>query len=196
NIDSLLQFVGYQKLSIENGRLRKADPRMAVDLNSVAKGYSSDLLGMLLEQLGYKNFMVEVGGEIVARGRNAGRQPWRVGVDKPIEDNILPGGVLDTVIMLTDKALATSGNYRNYHLGADGRRIVHTINPLTGLSEPTDMLSATVVADRCAIADAYATMFMAMGSVRAIAFARERREVRVYFIYTGSDGKIQRFTNL
>ena len=183
NIDSLLQFVGFEKMCIKEGRIVKDDSRLQLDLNSLAKGYTVDLIANLLENNGVENYIVEVGGEIRCRGVNARGGAWRIGVDTPFEGNNTPGEYRQHIIRLGDRALATSGNYRRFYTDAAGRKVVHTTNPRTGLSCTSRLLSATVVAPKCVEADAMATMFMAMGDSAAVELASTMRDsVQVYFI--------------
>ena len=195
NVDSLMEFVGVEKLSIEDGRLRKSDERVRIDFNSIAKGYVVDMAAEELEAMGGENYLVDIGGEVRCRGRNPQGGAWRVGIETPYDGNNVMGGSIQQVISLTDCSMATSGNYRRFYLDAEGRKVAHTIDPRTGLSAVTDLLSATVIAPTCAEADAYGTMFMAMGSERAIALAREmaRDGVMVYFITAGEGGEYEVF---
>ena len=193
NVDSLMQFVGVEKLSIENGRLIKSDERVRIDFNSIAKGYVVDMAAEELETMGSENYLVDIGGEVRCRGRNPQGGAWRVGIETPYDGNNVMGGSIQQVISLTDCSMATSGNYRRFYLDAQGRKVAHTIDPRTGLSAVTDLLSATVIAPTCAEADAFGTMFMAMGSERAIALAREMAAdgVMVYFIVAGKGGEYE-----
>ena len=190
NVDSLLQFVGFDKFSVSGSRIVKTDSRLQLDLNSLAKGYTVDMLADRLEQLGCSDYIVEVGGEIRASGRNPKGVAWRIGVDTPFEGNQSPGQYQQTVVHLGDKALATSGNYRRYYTDSEGNKVVHTINPKSGRGVISSLLSATVVTDRCVEADAMATMFMAMGTERAIELAQRLKTegVEVYFIIAEGDG--------
>lgn len=189
NIDSLLQFVGYEKIGINNaGRLEKLDPRIRINLNSIAKGYSCDLVGALIESRGIKNYLVEIGGEIMARGTNPHGVPWVVAIDKPEDGNMLPGAQTQITVSLTNKGIATSGNYRSFRYDASGRKIVHTVNPLTGQSSQSDLLSATVVAPTCARADALATAMVAMGVEKAVKLAESDDSIWVYLIYSDHKG--------
>ena len=187
NVDSLLTFVGFDKVVVQDNRLVKSDPRVQLDFNSIAKGYVVDLAAEALEQLGVENYMVDIGGEVRCKGVNPKGVAWRVGIETPFEGNDVPGAYIQQVISLGDCAMATSGNYRRYYVDNEGRKVAHTINPLTGQSAITELLSATVVAPTCAEADAYGTMFMALGKERAIELAREleRDGVMVYFIASG-----------
>ena len=188
-IDSLRQIVGYQKVALKDGKIVKQDPRINLDCSGVAKGYGSDCVANLLRRHGIENFMVEIGGEVVTSGINPDRVPWRIGVTKPVDDPTLQGGELQTVLNVTDKAMATSGNYRNFYYKG-GKKYAHTIDPKTGYPVQHNILSSTVVADNCATADAYATAFMVMGLEKAKAILDKHPELMVYFIYSDKDGKI------
>lgn len=187
-IDSLRQIVGYQKVALKDGKIVKQDPRINLDCSGVAKGYGSDCVANLLRRHGIENFMVEIGGEVVTSGINPDRVPWRIGVTKPVDDPTLQGGELQTVLNVTDKAMATSGNYRNFYYKG-GKKYAHTIDPKTGYPVQHNILSSTVVADNCATADAYATAFMVMGLEKAKAILDKHPELMVYFIYSDKDGK-------
>lgn len=188
-IDSLLQFVGYTKVRLDdNGRLHKADPRLLLDCSAVAKGYGCDVVAKVLRSHDVQNFMVEIGGEVVTCGVNERRLPWRIGVTKPSEDPLQTSQELQTVLNVTDKAMATSGNYRNFYYKG-GKRYAHTINPQTGYPVEHSLLSATVLARDCATADAYATSFMVMGMDRAREVLAHHPELMAYFIYSDSEGK-------
>lgn len=161
-IDSLRAIVGYQKVKLVDGQVRKADPRIMLDCSGIAKGYGSDCVARLLRKHGIDNFMVEIGGEVVTSGINPDRVPWRIGVTKPVDDSLNINQELQTVLNVTDKAMATSGNYRNFYYKG-GRKYAHTIDPKTGYPVQHNILSSTVIADDCATADAYATSFMVLG---------------------------------
>jgi thiamine biosynthesis lipoprotein len=186
-LDSLLEFVGIDKLRIEGERLIKSDERVQIDFNSIAKGYVVDLAAQALEQMGIENYLVDIGGEIRCRGLNSKGGAWRTGIESPVDGNDVPGAFIQQVLSLSDCAMATSGNYRRFYLDEHGRKVAHTIDPKTGESVVTDLLSATVVASTCAEADAYGTMFMAMGKQRAIELAHTlaKQGVMVYFITAG-----------
>ena len=186
-IDSLLQLVGYEKVSMSaDGRVNKKDPRILLDCSAVAKGYGSDVVAAMLRSHDVTNYMVEIGGEIVTKGVNEKRLPWRIGVNRPTDDPTQSSTELETILNVTDKAMATSGNYRNFYY-KDGKKYAHTIDPKTGRPVQHSLLSATVLADQCAIADAYATSFMVMGIEKAKKLLESHPELMVYFIY--SDGK-------
>lgn len=190
NIDSLLQFVGFEKLHIDGLRIVKDDPRVQIDLNSIAKGYVVDMIAEWLDKQDCQNYIVEVGGEICAKGVNAKGIAWRVGVDTPFENNQTPGRYQQHIVQISGAALATSGNYRRFYYNDEGERISHTLNPQTGRSQTTSLLSATVIAPRCATADALATAFMASDESDAIVLAKRLRDsVQVYFVLAPEKGK-------
>lgn len=186
NIDSILCFVGREKVRIKGNRLVKEDPRVQLDFNSVAKGYTVDLLADLVERFGAENYIVDIGGEVRCRGVNRQGQPWRIGVETPFDGNMTDGEYLQRRIRLSEGGLATSGNYRRFYLDADGNKVAHTLDPRTGRSVVSRLLSVTVVAPTCAEADALGTMFLALGADDALALADRMPEVKVYFILAGS----------
>ena len=189
-IDSLRQYIGYRTLRIEqaDGKkyLKKEHAETMLDFSAVAKGYGCDVVAYLLRQRGVKNFMVEIGGEIVAEGTNSKQKPWKIGVSKPIDDTLNTQQGIDTVLNITNKAMATSGNYRNFYY-KDGKKYAHTIDPKTGCPVQHSLLSATVLAPTCAKADAYATAFMVMGMEKAKKVLDRHPELQVYFIYAEGD---------
>ena len=187
-IDSLRQIIGYRKVALVDGRIVKKDPRVNLDCSGIAKGYGSDCVANLLRKHGIENFMVEIGGEIVTSGINPDRVPWKIGVTKPVDDPTQQNGELQTVLNVTDKAMATSGNYRNFYYKG-GRKYAHTIDPNTGYPVQHNILSSTVLADNCATADAYATAFMVLGLDKAKAVLERHPELMVYFIYSDKNGK-------
>ena len=189
--DSLRRLVGYKKLSyeVENGagRIRKADPRMMLDCSAIAKGYGSDMVGRMLRSKGVENYMVEIGGEVVTAGVNAKRVPWRIGITKPDDDSLGVSRDVQAVLNVTETAIATSGNYRNYYI-KDGKKYAHTIDPTSGCPVQHSILSSTVIAEDCATADAYATAFMVMGMEKAQDVLARRPEIKAYFIYADEKG--------
>ena len=188
-VDSLRRIIGYQKVTLADGKIRKQDPRMMLDCSAIAKGFGVDAVARMLYSRGVQNYMVEIGGEVVTRGVNAQRLPWRVGVVKPTEDSLSIGHELQTVLNVTDKAMATSGNYRNFYY-KNGRRYAHTIDPKTGYPVQHSLLSATVLADNCTMADAYATSFMVMGMERAQKLLERHPELMAYLIYDTGKGDL------
>ena len=186
-VDSLKRLVGYRKVSLANGRVTKSDPRIMLDCSSIAKGYGCDVVAHYLRSKGIDNYMIEIGGEIVTRGISEKRLPWKIGVTKPTDDSLNVNQEIQTVINVTDKAMATSGNYRNFYY-KNGRKYAHTIDPATGYPVQHTILSSTVIADDCATADAYATAFMVMGLDKAKAVLSRHPELMAYFILAGTDG--------
>ena len=181
-IDSLRQFVGYQKVSYNGKTIQKQDPRIMLDCSAIAKGYGTDVVARLLDEKGITNYLVEIGGEVVTRGISEKRVPWKIGVTKPTDDSLHVGNDLQTVLNVTDKAMATSGNYRNFYYKG-GRKYAHTIDPKTGRPVQHNILSATVLCNQCAKADAYATAFMVMGLFKAREVLERNPDLMVYFIY-------------
>ncbi len=192
-VDSLLQLVGYRKISIDNGRLVKERPEIQIDLNAVAQGYTVDLIARHFDRLGYANYIVEVGGEIFSRGLNMSDEPWVVGIDKPFEGNYVPGRDVQVKIHLTERGLATSGNYRKFHTDAAGRKIVHTVDAVTGQPVVSNLLSATVVAPDATLADIYGTFFMIVGLDETIAFLEKREDLDAFLVYSDEKGDFQTY---
>jgi thiamine biosynthesis lipoprotein len=189
-IDSLLQFVGMDKVKLDGRRLVKTNPEVRLNVNAIAQGYAVDVVSQYLEVLGCKNFMVEIGGEVKTRGVNPKGVFWRIGVDRPEFGNNLPGAQLQVIIRLHNRSLATSGNYRNFYL-KDGIRITHSIDPSTGYPKESSLLSATVLAENCAEADAMATACMVMGFEKATTFISNFKQVDAYFIFGNEYGNYE-----
>ncbi|NPA43050.1 MAG: FAD:protein FMN transferase [Chlorobi bacterium] len=189
-VDSLRRFVGWNLVSIDSaGYVRKEHPAVFLDFNSIAKGYIIDRIGDLIASKGYENYLVELGGEVLARGSNIREgRPWLVAVDYP-----LPGKErFAAAVELHDQAIATSGNYRKYRIDKrTGRKYVHTLNPFTGYPEPSDLLSASVIAPDCTTADGWATACMAAGTEKAKTFLTSREELEGILIYSDSTGRLR-----
>lgn len=162
--------------------------RNQMDFSAIAKGYGCDVVARLLESHGIHNYMVEIGGEVVVSGKNAKGDDWHIGITKPTEDSLNVEGEMQTVLSITDHAMATSGNYRNFYYQG-GRKYAHTIDPRTGYPVQHSLLSATVLAENCATADAYATSFMVMGVEKARQVLAQHPELMAYLIYSDQDGK-------
>ena len=189
-IDSLKEFVGYDKIWIDSeGNVVKSDPRLQLNTSAISKGYSCDLVAQLLDSYGVENYMIEIGGEIVTKGLNDKGVCWRIGVDKPIDDSTGMQHELQTILSLCDKSLATSGNYRNFYV-KEGKKYAHTIDPQTGYPSEQDILGATVIAEDCMTADAYATAFMASGLEKSKEIARNIPGLHYYFIYVKPDSTL------
>jgi len=193
-VDSLMSFVGLQKIRItEDGVLQKEAPQIYLDFNAIAKGYAIDVIGHYLEEQGVQNFLIELGGELLAKGMNLSKDSeWTVGIDDPqqVEGN----RTLIAALELKDRAMATSGNYRKTRIDSlTGQMYVHTINPRSGYPEKSNLLGASVLAENCALADAYATAFMAMGLERSKKLLGELDNVDAYLLSSTPDGKIDIF---
>ena len=190
-IDSLKYIVGYQKVKLTpKNYVQKQDPRIMLDCSAIAKGYGCDVVARLLRNKGVSNFMIEIGGEIVTYGNSEKRVPWRIGVNKPTDDSLNTSQELQTILNVTDIAMATSGNYRNFYY-KNGKKYAHTIDPKTGYPVQHNILSATVLAKNCATADAYATSFMVLGLEGAQKILQQHPELMAYLIYADKDGKNQ-----
>ena len=192
-VDSLLEFVGWDKVKLnENQTITKSNPDVRFDFNAVAKGYAIDCLAKMLDDKGFENYLVEVGGEVLAKGSNTIKEKlWTVGVDDPT--NLNERG-LGAVITLQDKAMASSGNYRKFRIDSlTGEKYVHTINPKTGFTKNSKVLASTVIADNCALADAYATAFMAMDLSASIKLLERHKELEAFIIYLNDENSPERF---
>ena len=188
-IDSLMEIIGYSKIHEQDGLITKDDPRIMLDCSAIAKGFGSDMVAAMFRSKGIKDFMVEIGGEIVVSGHNPKGNLWGIGISKPVDDSLSINNELQTVIKVSDIAMATSGNYRNFYV-KNGRKYAHTIDPHTCMPVSHTLLSATVLAADCATADALATSMMVMGLDSAQALCSRHPEIQAYFIFEGSDGEL------
>ena len=194
-VDSLMRFVGLDKIRIsEKGEVSKSAPQVYLDFNAIAKGYAIDLIGHYLNSKEVDNYLIELGGELLARGTNLKKEaPWMVGIDDPNQEQ--GQRTYTAAVMLVDRAMATSGNYRKNRTDSEtGQMFVHTINPLTGHAEKSDLLSASVLAENCALADAYATAFMAMGYEASKALLANLETVDAFLIYAKEDGSMGKYS--
>ena len=189
-IDSVKALVGWQNVTLKGKHVVKKKPGIMLDCSAIAKGYGTDVVARLLRKKGVENYMVEIGGEVVTRGNSEKRVPWRIGVNKPTDDSLNTNTELQTVLNVTDKAMATSGNYRNFYY-KNGKKYAHTIDPKTGYPVQHNILSATVVADNCATADAYATSFMVLGLEGARKILEQHPDLLAYLIYSDEKGQNQ-----
>jgi FAD:protein FMN transferase len=182
-IDSLLRFVGYQKVRLVDNKLVKDIPQVMLDFNAIAQGYTVDVLASFLESKGISNYLVEVGGELRAKGTKLNDSSWTVGIEQPNE-SLTDDVALFAEINIKDKSLATSGNYKKFYV-EEGKKYAHIIDPFTGYPAKNNLLSATVIADDCITADAYATSFMVMGLERSKQFLTDHKDLNleVFFIY-------------
>lgn len=186
-IDSLLQLTGYEKIKFENGKFVKSNPGVMISMSAIAKGFTCDLMGEFLHAKGCENYMIDIGGEIVARGINAKGRTWRLGIREPQEQSILSEPKMRAVVNLRNMAMATSGNYLNYYI-EDGKKYAHTIDPRTGYPVQYSLLSATVITGDCLTADAFATAFMVLGVDESIELSKNLPGIEVYFIYLNENG--------
>ncbi len=192
-VDSILQFVGFDKVRLtEEGTVLKNDPRIFIDFNAIAKGYAIDRLAKFLDQKDIENYLIEVGGEIIAKGENKLKQKsWIVGIDDP---QVEEGRRLKLTLQLRDNAMASSGNYRKFRVDSiTGKKYVHTIDPKTGYTRDANILAVSVVAKNCAKADAYATAFMAMELSESIKLLDSNNELDAYIIYIDEIGEVTEF---
>lgn len=188
-VDSLKSFVGYGKVWLEGRRVVKADPRLQINASSIAKGYAVDAVAGLLRSYDVDDYMIEIGGEVRTQGENPLGKPWSIEILKPLDDATGEVRERQEVIYLNDRALATSGNYRNFYV-RDGKKYAHTINPLTGYPAEESILSASVLYADCMTADAFATAFMAMGLERASAVADSIPGLDYLFVYSDGQGNL------
>lgn len=189
-IDSLLQYVGMEKVRLEGRKVIKKYPEVSLDVNAVAQGYSVDVISKFFEDRGIKNYLVEIGGEVHCKGTNAKNNFWHVGIDKPSDDNIAPGGELQAIIELKNKSLTTAGNYRKFFV-ENGVKYGHTIDPKTGFPAKNTLLSATVVCDDAITADAWDTAFMVLGLEKSKELLKKLPGIEVYFIYSNEQGEYE-----
>jgi thiamine biosynthesis lipoprotein len=184
--DSLLQLVGMDKVSLRDGRIIKADPRISLDFNAIAQGFSVDVISRYFDSRRIKSYLIEIGGEVRVKGDKGG-QFWKIGIDKPVDNNMLPGNDLEAVIKLKDRSLATSGNYRKFYV-ENGIKYSHTIDPKTGYPARNQLLSATILADECATADGIATACMVMGKEKSIQFLEQHPEYEGFLVFSDKNG--------
>nr|WP_081455441.1 FAD:protein FMN transferase [Hoylesella timonensis] len=187
-IDSLRHLTGYEKVKLIGSKVRKQDPRIMLDCSAIAKGYGSDVVAQYLRSRDVENFMIEIGGEIVVQGNSDKRLPWKIGVTKPTDDSTQVNNELQTVLNVSNTAMATSGNYRRFYY-KNGKKYAHTIDPKTGYPVQHNILSATVLANTCAKADAYATSFMVLGLEKTQQVLQHHPDLMVYLIYADGQGK-------
>lgn len=189
-IDSLRSMVGFERIITQGSQVRM-DPGMYLDFSAIAKGYAVDLVAEFLEGRGLEHYMVEIGGEVRARGQNQDNETWKIGIEDPMvardQQRLL------AIVQLDDLSMATSGNYRNYYQVGD-RIIAHTIDPRTGYNTSHNLLSASVFAEDCMTADAYATAFMVLG-VEGAKEILSTTELEAFLIYQDDEGKLKSFVS-
>jgi len=184
-VDSLLQYVGLSKINFNSNSAETTVPKLKLNFSAIAKGQAIDVVAEWLESQGKENYMVEIGGEVRTRGENIEGELWTIGIEVPDERSI--GGLFDAVY-LEDQAMATSGNYRNFRVLEDGRKVAHTIDPSTGFPKMQTLLSATVIAPSCMLADAYATACMVLGKKKSIDLITNDPTLECYLIYANDQG--------
>lgn len=181
-IEELKKRVGMDNVWLDGNRIVKANPHIILNVNAIAKGYSADIAASFLEEKGCADYLIEIGGEIRLKGESPEGEEWRIGIDRPLEGNLLPGQEgLQAVLQITDKGIATSGNYRQFYI-ENGQKITHTIDPVTGYPAKHNLLSTTVIANDALTADAYATAFMVGGMEKAAQWIDENPELDAVFI--------------
>jgi thiamine biosynthesis lipoprotein len=190
-IDSLKTLVDYRKVRIEDGKLIKDDPAMQLDFNAVAQGYTSDRIAAYLDSKGVKHYLVDTGGEIMAKGGKPDGKPWVVGIEKPAE-NMDDERVVQTRVPLFDKGLVTSGSTRKY-VERDGKRYSHCIDPTTGYPVEHQVLSVTVLAENAVWADALASICMVMGMEKSLELIKTMEGVEAYYIFVNDKGELETF---
>ncbi|WP_298498701.1 FAD:protein FMN transferase [uncultured Algibacter sp.] len=188
-IDSLMQYVGSDKTYRHNNIIRKLNPNVYLEFNAIAKGYAVDVVGDYLESNGVNNYLVEIGGEIRVKGINSHKMSdWKVGVEKP---NFEGGQSILKAISLKDEAMATSGTYRKFKVDENGNRYAHIIDTETGYPSKTNLLSVSVIAKECMIADAYATAFKAMGIEKIKSFLEIHPELKAFLIFENDNKALE-----
>ena len=190
-IDSLKQLLDYRKVRIENGKVVKENPAMTLDFNAVAQGYTSDMIAAFLDSKGVKNYLVDTGGEIMAKGGKPNGKPWIVGIEKPAPDQDAER-VVQTRLALRDKGLVTSGSTRKY-VERDGKRYSHCIDPHTGYPVEHQVLSVTVLAENSVWADALASICMVMGMEASLPLIEGMDGVEAYYIFVNAYGELETF---
>ncbi|TXD46871.1 FAD:protein FMN transferase [Polaribacter sp. IC073] len=188
-----MQLVGLDKVALKGNRIVKESLEIYLDFNSIAKGFGIDVVARFLESKKINNYLVEIGGEIRTNGFKNKKQPWHIKLVDPIESNSNSGF---KILNLSNKSMATSGNYRKFRVTKTGEKYVHTVNPKTGYATASNLLSVSVIANLdCADVDAYATAFMAMGLEKTKSFLAKKTELEVILLYTNNEGNLEQFTN-
>lgn len=192
-LDSLRQFIGFdQMIAFDSVSVQKSKEGVYLDFNAIAPGYAADVLGDFLETKNVSNYMIEIGGEVLCKGKNAEGKYWTIGINNP-EYEQKGGEQLQAIVSLNNRALATSGNYRNFYV-QDGKKYAHTLDPKTGYPVQHSLLSVTVLADDCISADAYATVFMVIGKDKALELIKKQPGLDAFFVYADEKGKLQTYT--
>ena len=190
-VEELRSKVGYNTVALVDGKIVKQTPGTMLDCGAIAKGYGCDIVARVLESNDIADYMIEIGGEVVTKGKNDRGTEWNISISKPTENTTGSHNEHQRIVAISGKAMATSGNYRNFRI-ENGKKYAHTIDPRTGYPVQHSLLSATVIAENCAKADAYATSFMVMGLEKAIELCK-REEIEAFFIYSNGDGTLQTY---
>jgi len=190
-VDSILQFVGFHKVMLDNGKLIKTDPRIRIDFNAIAQGYAVDVVAAFLDSKGIQSYLIDIGGEVLARRTKPGGEKWNVAIEVPAKNADDPK-IIQEVLALQDVAISTSGSYRKY-FEENGKRYSHEIDPAKGFPVTHTTLSVSVLANDCMTADAYATAFMVMGVEKGKEYLKKHPKIDAYFIYTAPDGSNQTY---
>ena len=193
-VDSLMKYVNYNYVTIdEQGFVRKKYPQVFIDYNSIAKGYAVDCIGKMLEKKGFQNFLVEIGGEVLTKGKNLKKnKAWLIAIDNP---NRKKENKFISKIELSNQAMATSGNYRKYYIDEKtGVKYVHTIDPKTGYPAVRKLLSVTIITKNCTLADGYATACMVLGIENCKKFLKKHPELQAFLVYSDEQGNIKVYT--
>ena len=187
-----MQFVGLDKIMLLENRVVKEDSKVYLDFNSIAKGFAIDVVARFFDHKKVTNYLIEIGGEIRAKGAKKENEPWLIKLVNPVKSNSNDGY---KTINLSNKSMATSGNYRKFRISKGGKKYVHTVNPKTGFATESNLLSASVIANTdCADVDAYATAFMAMGLERAKSYLKNNTELEVILLFSDNKGKVKEFS--
>lgn len=190
-VEELRSKVGHTTVSLVDGKLVKQNPSTMLDCSAIAKGYGCDMIARMLDSRNITDYMIEIGGEVVTKGKNDRGTAWNISISKPTENTTGSHNAHQRIVAISGKAMATSGNYRNFRI-ENGKKFAHTIDPRTGYPVQHSLLSATVIADNCAKADAYATSFMVMGLEKAIEQCKSD-SIEAFFIYSNEDGALQTY---
>lgn len=189
-VNTLLRLVGFDNIIFDSTMVKKQFPGIQLDFSAIAKGYGVDVVGRFLEEHDIENYLIDIGGEISCKGINDRGLPWTTGIEDPNVEFI--ERKIKAIIEVSDKAIATSGNYRNYYV-KDDKKYAHTISPYTGFPVQHSLLSVTVIADDCMTADGYATAFMVLGVDQAKQIIQRHPDLDAYFIFSDDEGKIETF---
>lgn len=190
-VEELRSKVGHTTVSLVDGKLVKQNPGTMLDCSAIAKGYGCDMVARLLDSRNITDYMIEIGGEVVTKGKNDRGTAWNISISKPTENTTGSHNAHQRIVAISGKAMATSGNYRNFRI-ENGKKYAHTIDPRTGYPVQHSLLSATVIAENCAKADAYATSFMVMGLEKAIELCKSD-SIEAFFICSNEDGALQTY---